>query len=169
MSGHIVLDRAELAALLVGKREAGRVVVLANGCFDLLHAGHVRYLAGAAAEGDVLVVALNSDASVRRNKGPGRPLQDEADRAEVIAALRCVDYVTVFDEPTADAILRALRPNVHAKGTDWTADTVPEAPTVGEIGARVAIVGDPKTRSSTDLMERARRVAEPDELPDAAC
>ena len=152
-----VADRAELATLLAGERAAGRTIVLANGCFDLLHAGHVRYLQGAAAEGDVLVVALNTDESVRRNKGPGRPVQPQADRVEVIAAIGCVDYVTTFGEPTADAILRALRPDVHAKGTDWTADAVPEVATVREIGARVAIVGDPKTRSSTELMERARR------------
>ncbi len=151
----IVLDRAALADLLAVERDAGRTVVLANGCFDLLHAGHVRYLFGAAGEGDVLVVALNSDESVRRNKGPGRPLQAEADRAELIAAVACVDYVTVFGEATADAILRALRPHVHAKGTDWTADAVPEVATVREIGARVAIVGDAKTRSSSDLIERA--------------
>lgn len=157
-----VADRADLAALLAGERAAGRSIVLANGCFDLLHAGHVRYLQGAAAEGDVLVVALNTDESVRRNKGPGRPVQPEADRVEVIAAIGCVDYVTTFGEPTADAILRALRPDVHAKGTDWTADAVPEVATVREIGARVAIVGDPKTRSSTELMERARRMDAPD-------
>jgi len=158
----VVADRGELAALLAAERDAGRTVVLANGCFDLLHAGHVRYLLGAAAEGDVLVVALNSDASVRRNKGPGRPVQPERDRVEVIAAMGCVDYVTVFGEPTADAILRALRPHVHAKGTDWTADAVPEVATVREIGARVAIVGDPKTRSSSELIQRSRRLAEDD-------
>ena len=153
----VVLDRTALAALLATEREAGHSVVLANGCFDLLHAGHVRYLQGAAAEGDVLVVALNTDDSVRRNKGPGRPVQPEADRVEVIAAIGCVDFVTVFGESTADDILRALRPHVHAKGTDWTADAVPEVATVREIGARVAIVGDVKTRSSTELMERARK------------
>ncbi len=152
----IELDRDALAAALDAERAGGRTVVLANGCFDLLHAGHVRYLRAARAEGDVLVVALNSDASVRRNKGAGRPLQSQADRAEILAALACVDYVTVFDEPTADAILRALRPHVHAKGTDWTADTVPELETVRAIGARVAIVGDVKTRSSSDIARRAR-------------
>jgi rfaE bifunctional protein nucleotidyltransferase chain/domain len=160
-----VPDRDELAAQLAAERDAGRTVVLANGCFDLVHAGHVRYLHGAAAEGDVLVVALNTDESVRRNKGPGRPVQPESDRVEVIAAIGCVDFVTVFGEPTADAILRALRPHVHAKGTDWKADEVPEVATVREIGARVAIVGDPKTRSSTDLMERARRS---EEAPEAS-
>jgi rfaE bifunctional protein nucleotidyltransferase chain/domain len=151
----VVPDRTELARMLAAERAAGRVVVLANGCFDLLHVGHVRYLQGAKAEGDVLVVAINSDASVRRNKGTARPLQPEHERAEILAALACVDYVTIFDEPTADELLRDLRPNVHAKGTDWRAEDVPEAPTAREIGARVAIVGDAKTHSSTDLARRA--------------
>jgi D-glycero-beta-D-manno-heptose 1-phosphate adenylyltransferase len=154
----IVLERAELARLLDAERAAGRTIVLANGCFDLLHVGHVRYLAGAKAEGDVLVVAVNSDASVRRNKGAARPYQPEAERAELLAAIGCVDYVTVFDEPTADALIRALRPHVHAKGTEWRAEDVPEAATVREVGGRVAIVGDPKSHSSSDLAARARRV-----------
>ncbi|MCE9635490.1 MAG: adenylyltransferase/cytidyltransferase family protein [Planctomycetes bacterium] len=154
----VVLDRAELAQILAAARAAGRTVVLANGCFDLLHVGHARYLQGARAEGDVLVVAINSDASVRRNKGPSRPLQPESERAELIAAIGCVDYVTVFDEPTADALIRALRPDVHAKGTEWRADNVPELATVREIGARVAIVGDPKSHSSTDIAAKARGV-----------
>lgn len=151
----IVLDRGELARLLAAERAAGRTVVLANGCFDLLHVGHVRYLAGAAAEGDVLVVALNSDESVRRNKGPSRPLQPQDERAEILARVAGVDFVTVFDEPTADALIRALRPHVHAKGTEWRAEDVPEAPTVREVGGRVAIVGDPKSHSSTQLAARA--------------
>lgn len=155
-AGKIVLDRDELAARLARERAAGRIVVMANGCFDLLHVGHVRYLEGARAEGDVLVVALNSDVSVRANKGAGRPLQPEHERAEILAAFTCVDYVTVFSERTADALLRALRPHVHAKGTDWRAEHVPEAATVAEIGARVAIVGDAKSHSSTSLAERAR-------------
>ncbi len=155
MSAPIVLDRAALAVLLSEERAAGRRIVLANGCFDLLHVGHVRYLEAAKREGDVLVVALNTDESVRRNKGPARPLQPEAERAEIIAALACVDYVTLFGEPRADEILRALRPDVHAKGTDWRAEDVPEVATVREIGARVAIVGDVKTHSSTDLAGRA--------------
>lgn len=151
-----IWERRELAARLDEERAAGRTVVLANGCFDLLHVGHVRYLQGARAEGDVLVVALNTDESVRGNKGPGRPLVPEAERAEVIAALSCVDYVTLFGESTADDLIRALRPDVHAKGTDWRAEDVPEAPTVAAIGGRVAIVGDPKTHSSTELAARAR-------------
>ena len=155
MTAAVVLDRAELRRRLDLERMAGRTIVLANGCFDLLHVGHVRYLEGAKREGDVLVVALNSDASVRRNKGAGRPLQPEGERVEILAAFGCVDYVTVFDEPTADALIRALRPNVHAKGTEWREDNVPEVATVREVGARVAIVGDPKTHSSTQLAARA--------------
>jgi rfaE bifunctional protein nucleotidyltransferase chain/domain len=151
----VVLDRAELVRLLDLERAAGRSIVLANGCFDLLHVGHVRYLEGARREGDVLVVALNSDASVRRNKGPGRPLQPEGERAEMLAAFGCVDFVTVFDEPTADALIRSLRPNVHAKGTEWREDNVPEVATVRAVGGRVAIVGDPKSHSSTQLAARA--------------
>ncbi len=152
----IVLDRARLGTLLSLERSRGRQIVFANGCFDVLHAGHVRYLQGAAAEGDVLVVALNSDESVRRNKGEGRPVQPALDRAEIIAAIAGVDYVTIFGEATADEILRALRPHVHAKGTDWRAEDVPEAATVSEIGGRVAIVGDAKTRSSTQVLDRVR-------------
>lgn len=155
MTARIVRERAALARVLDAERAAGRTIVLANGCFDLLHVGHVRYLAGAKAEGDVLVVAVNSDASVRRNKGPSRPLQPEDERAEIVAAFGCVDFVTVFDEPTADELIRALRPNVHAKGTEWRADDVPEVATVRAIGGRVAIVGDPKSHSSTQLAARA--------------
>jgi D-glycero-beta-D-manno-heptose 1-phosphate adenylyltransferase len=151
----VVLDRAELTRLLDAERAAGRTIVLANGCFDLIHVGHVRYLEGAKLEGDVLVVALNSDASVRRNKGEGRPLQPEGERVEILASFGCVDFVTVFDEPTADALIRALRPAVHAKGTEWREDNVPEVATVRAIGGRVAIVGDAKSHSSTELAARA--------------
>jgi D-glycero-beta-D-manno-heptose 1-phosphate adenylyltransferase len=150
----IVLDRADLARRLDEERRRGRTIVLANGCFDILHVGHVRYLEAARREGDVLVVALNADASVRRHKGASRPLVPEAERVEVIAALRCVDYVTVFGETTADDLLRAIRPHVHAKGTEWRAEDVPEAATVREIGGRVAICGDPKTHSSSALAAR---------------
>jgi rfaE bifunctional protein nucleotidyltransferase chain/domain len=154
----IVPDRAALAKRLDAERAKGRTIVLANGCFDLLHVGHVRYLEAAKREGDVLVVALNSDESVRKNKGEGRPLVPESERVEVIAALRVVDFVTVFGEPTADDLIKALRPNVHAKGTEWRADNVPELATVKSIGARVAICGDAKTHSSTDLAKKARGV-----------
>ena len=154
----IVLDRAALARRLDAERAAGKTIVLANGCFDLLHVGHVRYLEAARKEGDVLVVAINTDESVRRNKGEGRPLVPQDERAEVLAALRCVDYVTAFGETTADDLIRALRPHVHAKGTEWRADNVPELATVKSIGARVAICGDAKTHSSSDLAKRSRGV-----------
>ncbi len=132
----------------------GKTVVMANGCFDLIHVGHVRYLEGARAEGDLLIVAVNSDASVRSLKGPGRPVIPEDERAEIVSAFQSVDYVFFFDEPTVDRILRMLRPDVHAKGTDYTAETVPERETVRSYGGRVAIVGDPKDHSSRDLISR---------------
>lgn len=134
----------------------GQRVVMANGCFDLIHVGHVRYLESARAEGDLLLVALNSDASVRRLKGPERPVTGEKERAEILAAFGCVDYVFLFDDPTADRILERLRPDVHAKGTDYTAETVPERETVHAYGGRVAIVGDPKDHSSRGLISRLR-------------
>lgn len=148
--------REELVAALCREREAGRRIVFANGCFDLLHVGHVRYLQAAAREGDVLVVALNSDRSVRELKGPARPLQNEQDRARLIGAISGVDYVTIFDEPDVRPLLRLLRPDVHAKGTDYTKDTVPERDVVEEIGARIAIVGDPKDHSSRDIIGQLR-------------
>ncbi|MBL8861771.1 MAG: adenylyltransferase/cytidyltransferase family protein [Planctomycetes bacterium] len=150
------MPRAELAARLVALRAAGRVrrVVLANGCFDLLHAGHVRYLAAARAHGDCLVVALNSDESVRALKGPGRPLVPLLERAEILTHLRCVDFVTSFGEETLEATLRALRPDVHAKGTDYVPESVPEAAVDHELGIAIAICGDPKQRSSSALLAR---------------
>ena len=153
-----LLPRRELAALLAERRASGgiRCVVLANGCFDLLHAGHVRYLEDARARGDCLVVALNDDASVRALKGPGRPLAPLADRAEILLALRCVDHVTSFGERTLEATLRELRPDVHAKGTDYAADTVPEREVDRELGIEIAICGDPKARSSSETIERLR-------------
>ena len=150
----IELDRTVLARRLEAERAAGRTIVLANGCFDLIHVGHVRYLEAAKKEGDVLVVAINTDESVRRNKGEGRPFVPQDERAEVLAALRCVDYVTAFGETTADDLIRALRPNVHAKGTEWRADNVPELATVREVGGRVVICGDPKTHSSSEIARR---------------
>ena len=148
--------RDALAARLAELRRAGSVarVVLANGCFDLLHVGHVRYLQDARSRGDCLVVALNSDASARALKGPGRPLAPLAERAEVVAALGCVDHVTSFEEPDLEATLRALRPDVHAKGTDYSPETVPERAVDLELGIEIAICGDPKERSSTQLLER---------------
>ena len=142
-------EAAELASRLRGE---GKRIVLANGCFDLLHAGHVRYLTAARGLGDVLFVGLNSDASVTRLKGPGRPLLPAGERAEILAALRCVDHVVVFDEDTANGLIHRLRPDVHAKGTDYTEATVPERESVRGAGGRVAIAGYRKDHSTRDLI-----------------
>lgn len=151
-SGVSILTLPEAADLAARLRAAGQRIVLANGCFDLLHVGHVRYLAGARERGDVLFVGLNGDASVARLKGPGRPLMPAAERAELLAALRPVDHVVVFEEDTADLLVTALRPDVHAKGTDYTADAVPEAATVRAHGGEVAITGDPKDHATRDVI-----------------
>jgi rfaE bifunctional protein nucleotidyltransferase chain/domain len=150
-----VLDRSELVRRIEQERAAGRRIVLANGCFDLLHVGHVRYLAGARALGDFLVVGINADEQVRRLKGPKRPLMPEAERAEVVAAIRFVSAVTIFPEPTVEQLIRAIRPDFHAKGTDYTTESVPEREIVRECGGQVAIVGDPKDHSSTELIRIA--------------
>jgi rfaE bifunctional protein nucleotidyltransferase chain/domain len=146
----------EVVGRLAPVRATGRRVALANGCFDLLHVGHVRYLDGARKEADVLVVAVNSDASVRRLKGDGRPLMPAADRALMVAALRSVDHVLVFDEDDVGKVLLALRPDVHCKGTDYTPETVPEKDVVRSYGGRVAIVGDPKDHDTRRILERIR-------------
>jgi rfaE bifunctional protein nucleotidyltransferase chain/domain len=146
----------EIADRLRGARSAGRTVALANGCFDVLHVGHVRYLAGAKAEADVLVVGVNGDGSVRRLKGPGRPLVPEDDRALMVAALSSVDHVVVFPEDDVGALLLALRPDVHCKGTDYAPDTVPERDVVRSYGGRVAIVGDRKDHDTRRLVEKVR-------------
>jgi len=138
-------------------RAGGRTVALANGCFDVLHVGHVRYLEGARAEADVLVVGVNGDDSVRRLKGEGRPVLAAEDRALLVAALRAVDHVVVFAEDDVGRLLLALRPDVHCKGTDYTADTVPEKDVVRSYGGRVAIVGDPKRHDTRVLLQRVRR------------
>jgi rfaE bifunctional protein nucleotidyltransferase chain/domain len=151
-----VLERAELKEALEKARAAGRTVALANGCFDVLHVGHVRYLEGAASEADLLVVAVNSDESVRAIKGEGRPVQPDRERAELVAALRSVDFVTVFPERDVEALLRDLRPDVHCKGTDYTPDNLPERHVARELGIRIAIVGDPKDHASSDLLRRMR-------------
>jgi D-glycero-beta-D-manno-heptose 1-phosphate adenylyltransferase len=151
-----ILSRESLREVLDARRKKGERIVLANGCFDLLHAGHVRYLEAARREGDILVVAVNSDSSVRPLKGPGRPVLPQDARAELVAALRAVDYVTLFDEPNVEALLETLRPDIHAKGTDYTAETVPERATAARFGVRVAIVGDPKRHSTRDLLTRLR-------------
>ena len=139
---------------MANDRAAGRTIAFANGCFDLLHVGHVRYLQGAAAEGDRLIVAVNDDESVRRLKGAGRPILAAADRAEIVASVRGVDYVVVFDGETVAPLLELLRPDVHCKGTDYTVDTVPERETVRAYGGRIAIVGDPKRHSTRELLSR---------------
>ena len=149
-----VLDRDTLVRRCASERAAGRTIAFANGCFDLLHVGHVRYLQAAAQEADLLIVAVNDDASVRRLKGEGRPVLAAADRAELVAALRWVDYVVVFDEPTVGPLLEAIRPDVHCKGTDYTVDNVPERDIVRAYGGRIAIVGDPKDHSTRDLLRR---------------
>ena len=143
----------EMKRIVVQAHASGRKVVFANGCFDLLHAGHVRYLEAAKGLGDILIVGLNSDACVAALKGPGRPLQAEGDRAEIVASLGCVDYVLLFDSPTVDGILEELKPEVHAKGTDYTQESVPERNTVLGYGGQVAIVGDPKDHSTKDLIQ----------------
>jgi len=151
-----IIDRNELIAAVAAERNAGKTIVLANGCFDLLHVGHVRYLVGAKALGDVLVVGINSDGQTRRLKGEGRPFIPENERAELIAPLRPVALVTIFDEPTVEELIRAIRPDVHAKGTDYTTETVPERDIIREVGGRVAVVGDPKDHSSTVLIAAVR-------------
>ena len=140
------------------KRRAERIV-FANGCFDTLHVGHIRYLESARREGDVLVVGVNDDSSVGNLKGPGRPILDENARALLVAALRCVDYVVLFSDATVEALLEELRPDVHAKGKDYTEETVPERATAARLGIRVAIVGDPKDHSTRSLFDSIRKAA----------
>jgi rfaE bifunctional protein nucleotidyltransferase chain/domain len=147
-----ILSEAELVEAVGRDRARGLSIALANGCFDLLHVGHVRYLQGAAAEADRLIVAVNDDRSVQRLKGPGRPVLSVADRAEMIGALRGVAYVVVFGEDTVGRLLRLLRPDVHCKGTDYTIESVPERDVVLEYGGRTAIVGDPKQHATRELL-----------------
>ena len=149
--------REVLRAKLAEHRRLGQRVVFANGCFDTLHVGHIRYLEGARREGDILVVGVNADSSVCQLKGPGRPILDELARAQLVAALRPVDYVVLFGEPNVEALLEELRPDVHAKGTDYTAETVPESAAAKRLGIRVAIVGDPKDHSTRELLESVRK------------
>lgn len=149
-----VVSQTELVAIVARERAAGRSIALANGCFDLIHVGHVRYLEGAAAEADCLIVAINDDEAVAKLKGPGRPVMASADRAELVAALRMVDYVTIFSGATVSGLLDALRPDVHCKGTDYTIESVPERDVVRAYGGRTAIVGDPKSHSTRELVER---------------
>lgn len=149
-----ILNREEVLARVQAARSSGARIVLANGCFDVLHVGHVRYLAGARELGDVLVVGINSDAQVERLKGEGRPIMPATERAEIVAALESVTYVTIFDEPTVGQLLLTLKPDVHAKGTDYTEETVPERAVVRSYGGRVAIVGDPKDHSTSAILTR---------------
>lgn len=152
-----VLSRREAAETADRLRREGKVLVFANGAFDLLHVGHVRYLEAARREGDFLLVGVNSDASVKNLKGDGRPILPEDERAELVAALRCVDAVVVFDESSPAELIARLRPGVHAKGTDYSADSVPEHAVVEGYGGRVAIVGDPKDHATTELIARLKR------------
>jgi D-glycero-beta-D-manno-heptose 1-phosphate adenylyltransferase len=151
-----VVTEADLVDLIGADRAAGRTVAFANGCFDLLHVGHVRYLADAAVQADRLIVAINDDASVTALKGPGRPILNAADRAEMLAALESVDYVVTFSDSDVNRLLTLLKPDVHCKGTDYTPETVPERQTVLAYGGRIAIVGDPKDHSTRHLLARIR-------------
>ncbi len=158
----MVLSERELLAAVAKQRAAGKTIAFANGVFDLLHVGHVRYLQAAAREADRLVVAVNDD-SVAARKGPGRPILTAADRAELVAALRVVDYVLIFADETVARLLTLLKPNVHCKGTDYTVDTVPERGVVLGYGGRIAIVGDPKRHNTRDLLARLRQRQSPDD------
>ncbi len=149
-----ILDRTNLVARIESEKASGSRIVLANGCFDILHAGHVRYLEGARALGNFLVVAVNSDEQVARLKGAGRPILPERERAELVASLQAVDLVTIFPEPTVTELLLAIKPDVHAKGTDYTEETVPERDVVRSYGGRVAIVGDPKDHSTSEILKQ---------------
>jgi rfaE bifunctional protein nucleotidyltransferase chain/domain len=152
-----IVDERALDEAIASERAAGHTIAFANGCFDVLHVGHIRYLQGAAKEADVLVVGVNGDESVRELKGDGRPVMNEAERAEIIAAIRGVAYVTIFRERSPARLIGDFKPDVHCKGTDYTADSVPEADVVRAYGGRVAIVGDPKDHSTTELVETMRR------------
>jgi rfaE bifunctional protein nucleotidyltransferase chain/domain len=142
-------------------KQGGETIVFANGCFDLLHVGHIRYLEGAHRLGDTLIVGLNSDDSVRQLKGPGRPLMPEGERAEILAAISFVDYIVIFYEPNVERLLLQIRPDIHCKGTDYTVDSVPEREVVLSYGGRIAIVGDPKDHSTRDLIREVLKRAEP--------
>src|ERR1700724_307124 len=152
-----IVSQQKLKSLVADHKKRGQTVVFANGCFDILHVGHKRYLEAARQRGDILIVAINNDASLRTLKGPGRPVLDEAARARLVAALRAVDYVVIFREQTVASLLRDLVPDVHAKGTDYSADTVPERAVAKELGIQVAIVGDPKNHSTRGLLASLRK------------
>jgi rfaE bifunctional protein nucleotidyltransferase chain/domain len=151
-----ILDRTGVISQTKLAKDARQTIVLANGCFDVLHAGHIRYLQGARELGDVLIVAINADEQVKALKGIGRPILTERDRAELVASIEAVDFVTIFDEPTVEQLLLAIQPEVHAKGTDYTEETVPERDVVRSFGGRVVIVGDPKNHSTSEMLKRFR-------------
>ena len=153
-TGARIVDRPQLQEAIAAAKKDGQRIVFANGCFDVLHVGHVRYLEAAKALGDLLIVAINSDEQARRLKGAGRPLMPQNQRAEIVSALDAVDFVTIFEEPTVTELLLALKPDIHAKGTDYTEDTVPERDVVRSYGGRVAIAGDPKDHSSSKMIEK---------------
>ena len=153
----MIVSEAGLLEAVARDRAAGRTLAFANGCFDLLHVGHVRYLRAAAAEADRLIVAVNDDRSVAALKGPGRPILPASDRAELVAALRGVSYVVVFGDPNVERLLLLVKPDVHCKGTDYTVESVPERAIVRQYGGRTAIVGDPKTHATRDLLKRIAR------------
>lgn len=158
---HKIVTLPEAIAFVEGCRAEGKAVVFANGCFDILHAGHVSYLNASRAEGDALIVAINSDVSECAIKGPGRPIMPQDERAELIAGMEAVDRVVVFDDPTVEDLLRQIRPDVHAKGTDYTAETVPERRVAHELGIRIAITGAPKTNASKQIMREIAERAQP--------
>ncbi|MBN2432136.1 MAG: adenylyltransferase/cytidyltransferase family protein [Acidobacteria bacterium] len=147
-----IVTAAEAEAIIRQTRREGKVVVMANGCFDLIHVGHIRYLQAARQMGDLLVVALNSDAGIRQLKGSGRPIMNQHDRSVILAAMEMVDWIVIFDEPDVRALLRRLRPDIQVKGTDYTEETVPEREVVLGYGGRVRIAGDPKDHSTRDLI-----------------
>ena len=156
-SSNRILDRAQLIERVATARIKGARIVFANGCFDVLHVGHIRYLEAAKALGDLLIVGINSDQQARRLKGNGRPMMSQDQRAEIVAAFEAVDFVTIFEEPTVEQLLLALKPDIHAKGTDYTEDSVPERDVVRSFGGRVAIVGDPKNHSSSEMIDKVSR------------
>ncbi|HXG57481.1 MAG TPA: adenylyltransferase/cytidyltransferase family protein [Thermoanaerobaculia bacterium] len=151
-----IVTESELLEIAARERRGGRTIAFANGCFDVLHVGHVRYLQGAAREADVLIVGVNGDESVRTLKGEGRPVMNERERAEILSAIRGVSFVTIFRDASPARLIAALRPDVHCKGTDYTPDSVPEAEIVRSYGGRVAIVGDPKDHSTTEILQRMK-------------
>ncbi len=157
-------SRKQLTKIIGEEKKQGKRIVLANGCFDLIHVGHIRYLKDAKKRGDVLVLAVNSDSSIRRLKGKGRPLLSEKERVDIIAAISYVDYITVFEEETVEKVLLALKPDIHAKGSDYTEETVPEKDIVRSYGGGIAITGGPKVRSTSELINQIAQKLK-DEIP----